>query len=286
MSAGCVRWVLSHAVRTVCGGSPVYTPPALRFTVCSKRCNIIAASWRRSAFSTEVHNTEQTPATPKKKKQDPRANASISSIGRKIPERQIQVISATGENLGVMHRADVIRMMDEEGLKLVLLSEHKDPPVYQLMSGKQIHEEQLKMREKKKAKAVPVQVKELSFSAGIASHDLTTKLKQVESWLEKKHHVKITLRAVPRESAVNLDATLEQIVEQMEVMVGFVSRPKVIRDGQAAVCILRPPSAKELSQKGKNKAAEAQPANSTSEAAQNETSPVGSTDTTEGSTQH
>lgn len=51
---------------------------------------------------------------------------------------------------------------------------------------------------------VPVQVKELSFSAGIASHDLTTKLKQVESWLEKKHHVKITLRAVPRESAVNL----------------------------------------------------------------------------------
>lgn len=153
MSAGCVRWVLSHAVRTVCGGSPVYKPPALRFTICSKRCNIIAASWRRSAFSTEVHNTEQTPATPKKKKQDPRANASISSIGRKIPERQIQVISAAGENLGVMHRADVIRMMDEEGLKLVLLSEHKDPPIYQLMSGKQIHEEQLKMREKKKAKA-------------------------------------------------------------------------------------------------------------------------------------
>lgn len=82
------------------------------------------------------------------------------------------------------------------------------------------------------------------------------------------------------------DATLEQIVEQMEVMVGFVSRPKVIRDGQAAVCILRPPSAKELSQKGKNKAAEAQPANSSSEAAQSETSPVGSTDTTQGSTQH
>lgn len=49
-----------------------------------------------------------------------------------------------------------------------------------------------------------MQVKELSFSGGIASHDLTTKLKQVESWLEKKHHVKITLRAVRRESAVNL----------------------------------------------------------------------------------
>lgn len=52
-----------------------------------------------------------------------------------------------------MHRADVIRIMDEQGLKLVLLSELKDPPVYQLMSGKQIHEEQLKLRDKQKAKA-------------------------------------------------------------------------------------------------------------------------------------
>lgn len=62
-------------------------------------------------------------------------------------------MSETGEDMGSMHRADVIRIMDEQGLKLVLLSEHKDPPVYQLMSGKQIHEEQLKLREKPKAKA-------------------------------------------------------------------------------------------------------------------------------------
>ncbi|TNN48223.1 Caspase-8 [Liparis tanakae] len=45
---------------------------------------------------------------------------------------------------------DVI--LDEQGLKLVLLSESKDPPVYRLMSGKQTHEEQLKLREKQKAK--------------------------------------------------------------------------------------------------------------------------------------
>ncbi|XP_030577590.1 translation initiation factor IF-3, mitochondrial [Archocentrus centrarchus] len=285
MSAGCVRWMLSHAVRTVSGGSPVYRPPALRFTVCSERYNIITAAWRWSAFSTKEHNTEQTPGAPKKK-QDSRGNPSITSVGRKIPQRQIQVISATGENLGLMHRADVIRIMDEEGLKLVLLSENKDPPVYQLMSGKQIHEEQLKMREKKKEKGAPVQVKELSFSSGIASHDLATKLKQVENWLEKKHHVRITVRAGHGEPAVNLDATLEQIVEKMEVMVGFVSKPKAIRDGQAAMCILRPPSAKELSQKGENKAAVPQPASSTLKATQSETSPVGSTDTTEGSVQH
>lgn len=52
--------------------------------------------------------------------------------------------------------------------------------------------------------AAPVQVKELSFSFGIAAHDLTTKLKQVESWVEKKHHVRMTLRAGRRGPDVNL----------------------------------------------------------------------------------
>ncbi|XP_051816890.1 small kinetochore-associated protein isoform X1 [Acanthochromis polyacanthus] len=285
MSAGCVRFVLSHAVRAMCIGSPVYWTSASRFTICRGRYNIAAASWRWSQFSTEGHDAEetaeQTPA-PNKKKQESRARNSISSVGRKIPHRQIQVISEAGENLGTMHRADVIRMMDEDGLKLVLLSENKDPPVYRLMSGKQVHEEQLKLREKKKAKAAPVQVKELTFSCGIASHDLSTKLKQAESWLEKNHHVRITLRS-GRAPAVNLDTTLEEMVEQMKVMVGFVSKPKVIRDGQAAMCILRPPSGKEL--KEKNKASESPSFSSTSKASQSKTPPVTSTDTTEGSIQ-
>lgn len=69
-------------------------------------------------------------------------------------------------------------------------------------------------------------------------------------------------------------------MQQMEVMVGFVSQPKAIRDGQAAMCVLRPPSAKELSQKEKNKAAE-----SSSKATQSKTSPVNNTDTTEGALQ-
>ena len=135
-----------------------------------------------------------------------------------------------------------------------------------------------------------VQVKELTFSSDIASHDLSTKLKQVQSWLEKKNHVRITLRVRRTASTVALvsivirnhwagsqrkirqinvtwskknylyypvlnaqDQTLEDMVQQMPVTVGFVAKPKVIRDGRA-MCILRPPSAKELApQKEKRK---------------------------------
>lgn len=52
-----------------------------------------------------------------------------------------------------MHRSDVIRIMDAKDLKLVLMNQHKDPPLYKLMTGKQIHEEQVKLWEKKKSKA-------------------------------------------------------------------------------------------------------------------------------------
>ncbi|XP_033847342.1 translation initiation factor IF-3, mitochondrial [Periophthalmus magnuspinnatus] len=277
MSAGCARWLLNFSTRAIRSSSPVYRLSLARSTTCTDKPNVFTIFWSRSMLCTTAENTPETP-TPKKKKPSGHSNASISSIGRKIPHRLIQVIGESGGNMGTMHRSDVLRIMDEQGLKLVLLSENQDPPVYRLMSGKQIHEEQLMLREKQKAKPAPVQVKELTFSSGIATHDLTTKLKQVESWLEKKHHVRITLRS-SRNSTGNMDSNLESLVQQMEVDFGYVSKPKVIRDGQAAMCILRPPSAKELAQKSKKK----QIAESSTESAS--TSVDGTKNTSESSVQ-
>uniref|UniRef100_A0A3Q2PND5 Mitochondrial translational initiation factor 3 n=1 Tax=Fundulus heteroclitus TaxID=8078 RepID=A0A3Q2PND5_FUNHE len=277
MSAGCVRWLLGHTARAVCGGRPGYWTPTLRSAGLCERRSVVASAWSRAAFSTGASDEEPVPGARKKKKQQhPGGHASIGSVGRKIPDREIQVISETGENLGLMHRADVIRMMDASELKLVPLRENREPPVYRLMSGKQIHEEQLRLREKNKAKAGPVQVKELSVSVGIASHDLATKLKQVESWLEKKNHVKLTLRGGRAQQGNDLETALEQMVEQMNSALTFVSKPKVTRGGQAATCVLRLLTAKELSQKAKSKAEESQPA-----AAPSKTPPVGNMDTTE-----
>ncbi|XP_037305101.2 translation initiation factor IF-3, mitochondrial [Pungitius pungitius] len=291
MSAACVRWTLGRTLRAVCGGPRCHWAPAARPAAPGGDGPdvVVAAasssSLRRSPFSTDAGDSEQAPAPKAKNKRDPKAQGTIGAVGRRIPHREVQVISETGENLGTMHRADVIRVLDERGLKLVLLSDRRDPPVYRLMSGKQIHEEQLKLREKQKAKAAPVQVKELTFSSGIAAHDLSTKLKQVEGWLEKKNHVRITLRSGRGGSAVNLDTNLEQIVQQMEVMFGFVSKPKAVRDGQAAVCVLRPPSAKELSQQPKSKGDPSQSDDSTSRATESQAAvpPVGDTDAAEGS---
>lgn len=85
------------------------------------------------------------------KKLDQRARVTFGSVGRKIGQRRIQLLGEDGEELGTMHRADVIRLMDETGLRLVAINDSCDPPLYRLMKGKQIHEEQMKLRDTQKA---------------------------------------------------------------------------------------------------------------------------------------
>ncbi|NWJ08564.1 IF3M factor, partial [Crypturellus undulatus] len=128
---------------------------------------------------------------------DPKRKAAFGSIGRRIPYRILHVINENGESLGNMHRAEALKLMDKHNLKLVLLRENTEPPVYRLMTGKQIHEEQLRRAEKKKASpktGMCIVQKELSFSSTIARNDLETKTKQIAQWIEKKYHVKVTIR--------------------------------------------------------------------------------------------
>lgn len=93
--------------------------------------------------------------TDEKSHAQPKRKAAFGSVGRRIPYRVLHVINQDGESLGNMHRAEALRLMDQHGLKLVLLRENVEPPVYRLMTGQQIHEEQLKRAEKKKASPKP-----------------------------------------------------------------------------------------------------------------------------------
>lgn len=80
-----------------------------------------------------------------------KGEAPLSNIGRKIGERIIRVLDEKGCDLGSMHRADVIRLMDTRDLRLVRRDAGAEPPVYQLMTGAQIHEERLRLRDREKA---------------------------------------------------------------------------------------------------------------------------------------
>lgn len=99
------------------------------------------------AFSTEDTQDEST----KKKKNE----TAFSSVGRKINERIIHVLDEQGNDLGHMHRANVIRLMAERDLRLVKRDASAEPPQYQLLTGAQIYQERLRLREAERAAPKP-----------------------------------------------------------------------------------------------------------------------------------
>ncbi|XP_064297171.1 translation initiation factor IF-3, mitochondrial isoform X1 [Phalacrocorax carbo] len=191
-----------------------------------------------------VFGLTQPFCTAEKSHTEPKRKA-FGSIGRRIPHRILHIINQDGESLGSMHRAEALKLMDQHDLKLVLLRENVEPPVYRLMTGQQIHEEQLKRAEKKKAspKAGMVQ-KELSFSSAIAKNDLETKTKQIAQWIEKKYHVKVTIRQA-KDGNTDMFMIFDQILETISEKATYLSKPKVTREG-VSTCILRHMSDKEL----------------------------------------
>uniref|UniRef100_A0A8C5PMP5 Mitochondrial translational initiation factor 3 n=1 Tax=Leptobrachium leishanense TaxID=445787 RepID=A0A8C5PMP5_9ANUR len=251
--------------------------PSLWFKV-SNFLPLTSVTWTRNGhspihvktYSTAEQDDEGDVKPSAKKKENPNANKFFGSIGRKIPHRVIRVIDDQGEDMGNMHRSDALRVMDERGLKLVPIKENADPPVYKLLTGKQIHEEQLRLRDKQKLSSNhgPVQVKELSFSASIAKHDLDVKLKQITHWIEKKHHVRIIVQNFSsKEENVKLEL-LNKTSKAVATHATCMFNPKLIRDGRAAVCVLRPYSEKELRERAKKTKDQQQTADESKAAAQ------------------
>ncbi|CAI9164660.1 unnamed protein product [Rangifer tarandus platyrhynchus] len=194
------------------------------------------------ALSTEDTQDERT----KEKKTTRRL---FSSVGRKINKRIIHVLDEQGNDLGHMHWVNVIRLMAERDLRLVKRDPRAEPPQYQLLTGAQIHQEWLQLREAERAapKPGPTLTKELTFSSNIGQHDLDTKSKQIQQWIEKKYKVQITVKKA--KSADELENKMEEmcnrIVQTMSGIATFSSRPQPIRGGKAVLCVLRPLSKKE-----------------------------------------
>ncbi|XP_008823293.1 translation initiation factor IF-3, mitochondrial [Nannospalax galili] len=184
-------------------------------------------------FSTVDNQDER-----KKKRKDV-----FTNVGRKISERIIRVLDEKGNDLGLMHRANVIKLMDKQDLRLVQRNASAEPPEYQLMTGAQIHQERLKIRELEKAKPQtgPTVTKELTFSSNIGQHDLDTKSKQIQQWIEKKYKVQVTIKKGKNadEPENKIGEVFNQILQSMPGIATFLSKPQAVRGGRAFTCVFR-----------------------------------------------
>ena len=138
-------------------------------------------------------------------------------INEQIRDKEVRVIGAEGNQLGVMDISAARAAAEEAGMDLVRVSPNAKPPVCKIIDyGKFRYEIARKEKEAKKKQKV-VEIKEVRLSPNIEDNDLNTKINQARKFLSKGNRVKVTLRFRGRELAyVNQNKPLlDNFAEQL-----------------------------------------------------------------------
>lgn len=122
-------------------------------------------------------------------------------INEQIRDREVRVIGADGEQLGVMSASEAIRLAEEAELDLVKIAPNATPPVCKIVDYGKFKYEQIRKEKDAKKKQKVVEIKEIRISPNIDTNDLNTKMSAARKFLAKGNRVKVTLRFRGREMA-------------------------------------------------------------------------------------
>jgi translation initiation factor IF-3 len=107
--------------------------------------------------------------------------------------REVRVIGAEGEQLGILGRVEAIAAARELGLDLVEVAANAEPPVCRIMDyGKFKYETQKKKQEAKKRQTV-IQIKEIKLRPKTDEHDYQTKVNHIRRFIEDSDRCKVTI---------------------------------------------------------------------------------------------
>jgi translation initiation factor IF-3 len=110
-----------------------------------------------------------------------------------IRARELRIIGADGEQIGILPRGDALVMAREAGLDLVEVAPNAEPPVCRIMDyGKFRYEEQKKRQEAKKRQTI-VQIKEIKLRPKTDDHDYQTKLTHIRRFIGESDSCKVTI---------------------------------------------------------------------------------------------
>ena len=113
----------------------------------------------------------------------------------------MRLISAQGEQLGIMPLAEAMAKAGEADLDLVKISPNAVPPVCKLMDyGKYRFEQTKRDKEAKKNQRI-VEIKEVRMSPRIDVNDFNVKVRNAQRFLSDGNRVKVTVRFRSREMA-------------------------------------------------------------------------------------
>ena len=128
-------------------------------------------------------------------------SSNVHQINEEIRDSEIRLISATGEQLGIMSAAQAQHIADEQGLDLVKISPQATPPVCRLMDYGKFRFEQAKKEKEARKNQHVVDIKEVRLGLNIDIGDFNTKVAQATKFLQHGDKVKASIRFRGREMA-------------------------------------------------------------------------------------
>ena len=122
-------------------------------------------------------------------------------INEDIRDRELRVIDADGEAIGIMSAAEALKIAEEKNLDLVKIAPQAKPPVCKIMDyGKYRFEQTKREKEARKNQRI-IEIKEIRLSLNIDKHDFETKVNHAKRFLESGNKVKVSIRFRGREMA-------------------------------------------------------------------------------------
>lgn len=148
-------------------------------------------------------------------------------VNERIRVREVRVIGADGEQLGVMPPEEALAIAREGGLDLVEVAANSRPPVCRIMDyGKYKYEQKKKNASKKSHSAT---LKEVKLRPGTDQHDLNFKLNNARKFLMEGDKVKVTVMFRGREMVHTYRGReqLNEVVKQLGPIAKVESPPRM-----------------------------------------------------------
>ena len=172
-------------------------------------------------------------------RQDKRT-APKAPINENISAREVRLIGADGEQIGIVSIDEALQVAEEAKLDLVEISADANPPVCRIMDyGKHLFEKKKQVAAAKKNQK-QVQVKEVKFRPGTEEGDYQVKLRNLVRFLSDGDRAKVSLRFRGREMAhQELGMELLKRVENDLAEYGSVEQhPKM--EGRQLIMVIAP----------------------------------------------
>lgn len=161
-------------------------------------------------------------------------------INEEIRDKEIRVIDADGNMLGIMSAKDAQKLANSKNLDLVKIAPQANPPVCRIMDyGKYMFELAKKEKEARKNQKV-ISIKEVRLSPTIEDHDFNVKAKNAQKFLQDGDKVKVSVKFRGREmnhTSVGFQI-LEKFAEDVKDVGIVEKRPKL--EGKNMIMILNP----------------------------------------------